>query len=239
MRRFILSKDPALQDTSDVIPLDRGHPGSVSPFIQAPDTLLECLLVVVHAHGGTLSRQAAIDGLPLVNNRLTPSLFRRAAKRAGFTSNVVRKQLDQLNPALFPAVLLLDGEEACVLLGWQDDAAVRDHLRRCRALLFCGQEDFGMVPVEAMAHGTPVIGLAQGGVLETVIPERTGVLFEKPEVEDLKLAIKKFETYDSKTHLEMRKSCIKQAEKFSKERFKKEIQYFIQTHSSSKRSEIQ
>jgi ABC-type bacteriocin/lantibiotic exporter with double-glycine peptidase domain len=116
-----LSKDPALQDTSDVIPLDRGHPGSVSPFVQAPDTLLECLLVVVHAHGGTLSRQAAIDGLPLVNNRLTPSLFRRAAKRAGFTSNVVRKPLDQLNPALFPAVLLLDGEEACVLLGWKDD----------------------------------------------------------------------------------------------------------------------
>ena len=121
MRRFILSKDPALQVTSDVIPLDRGHPGSVSPFVQAPDTLLECLLVVVHAHGGTLSRQAAIDGLPLVNNRLTPSLFRRAAKRAGFTSNVVRKPLDQLNPALFPAVLLLDGEEACILLGWKDD----------------------------------------------------------------------------------------------------------------------
>ena len=77
--------------------------------------------MVVHAHGGTLSRQAAIDGLPLVNNRLTPSLFKRAAKRAGLTSNVVRKPLDKLNPALFPAVLLLEGEEACVLLGWQDD----------------------------------------------------------------------------------------------------------------------
>ncbi len=86
-----------------------------------PDSLLECLLVVVHAHGATLSRQAAIDGLPLVNNRLTPSLFKRAAKRAGLTSNVVRKPLDKLNPALFPAVLLLEGEEACVLLGWQDD----------------------------------------------------------------------------------------------------------------------
>jgi len=77
--------------------------------------------VVVHAHGGTISRQAAIDGLPLVNNRLSPSLFRRAAKRAGFTSNVVRKTLEQLNTALFPAVLLLKNDEACVLLGWQDD----------------------------------------------------------------------------------------------------------------------
>ncbi len=92
-----------------------------SPAGSSPDTLLECLLVVVQAHGGTLSRQAAIDGLPLVNNRLTPSLFRRAAKRAGFASNIVRKPLDRLNAALFPAVLLLDGEEACVLLGWKDE----------------------------------------------------------------------------------------------------------------------
>ncbi|MDP1927011.1 MAG: type I secretion system permease/ATPase [Thiobacillus sp.] len=83
--------------------------------------MLECLLLVVQAHGGTLSRQAAIDGLPLVNHRLTPSLFRRAAKRAGFTSTVVRKPLENLNTALFPAILLLENEEACVLLGWQDD----------------------------------------------------------------------------------------------------------------------
>lgn len=85
------------------------------------DSLLECLLVVVQAHGGTLSRQSAIDGLPLVKNRLTPSLFRRAAKRAGFTSNIVRKPLENLNSALFPAVLLLNKEEACVLLGWSAD----------------------------------------------------------------------------------------------------------------------
>ena len=87
----------------------------------APDTLLECLLVVVHAHGGTLSRPAAVDGLPLVDNRLTPSLFQRAAKRAGFTSKVVAATLDRLNPALFPVVLLLNDAQACVLLGWKDE----------------------------------------------------------------------------------------------------------------------
>ena len=83
--------------------------------------MLECLLVVVRAHGGTLSHQAAIDGLPLVNNRLTPSLFQRAAKRAGFSSKLIQKPLDALNPALFPAVLLLNNEEACILLGWKDE----------------------------------------------------------------------------------------------------------------------
>ena len=83
--------------------------------------MLECLLVVVQAHGGILSRPAAIDGLPLVGNRLTPSLFQRAAKRAGLTSKVVQTSLEKLNPALFPVILLLNGEEACVLLGWKDE----------------------------------------------------------------------------------------------------------------------
>ena len=53
-------------------------------------------------------------------------------------------------------------------LGWQPDAAIRDHLRRCRALLFPGEEDFGIVPVEAQACGTPVVALGQGGACETV-----------------------------------------------------------------------
>ena len=115
-----MNKDLALQDVAETFtPGAPSHDAAAHAAV--PDTLLECLLVVVHAHGGTLSRQAAIDGLPLVDHRLTPSLFRRAAKRAGFTSNVVKKPLEELNPALFPAVLLLDGEEACVLLGWQDD----------------------------------------------------------------------------------------------------------------------
>jgi ATP-binding cassette subfamily C protein LapB len=108
-------------DVPDVIPSGDVDPDRAASPAATPDTLLECLLVVVQAHGGTLSRQAAVDGLPLVDHRLTPSLFRRAAKRAGFTSNLVRKPLDKLNPALFPSVLLLKGEEACVLLGWSDD----------------------------------------------------------------------------------------------------------------------
>src|SRR5262249_23512 len=54
-------------------------------------------------------------------------------------------------------------------LGWQPDAVVRDHLRRCRALLFPGEEDFGIVPLEAQACGAPVIAYGRGGATETVI----------------------------------------------------------------------
>jgi glycosyltransferase involved in cell wall biosynthesis len=53
-------------------------------------------------------------------------------------------------------------------LGWQSDDVIRDHYRRCRALLFPGEEDFGIVPVEALACGAPVIALGRGGVAETV-----------------------------------------------------------------------
>src|SRR5204863_1523122 len=55
-------------------------------------------------------------------------------------------------------------------LGWQPDEVIRDQLRRCRALLFPGEEDFGIVPVEAMACGAPVIALGRGGATETVVP---------------------------------------------------------------------
>jgi ATP-binding cassette subfamily C protein LapB len=119
-----LNKEPNKPAHSqEIIPIDRaaGHAPHAARHTVEADSLLACLLIVVKAHGGTLSRESAVNGLPLVNHRLTPSLFRRAAKRAGFASNVVRRPLEALNPALFPAVLLLESDDACVLVGWTDD----------------------------------------------------------------------------------------------------------------------
>lgn len=93
-----------------------------------------------------------------------------------------------------------------------------------KALLFCAlDEDFGMVPVEAMAHGVPVIALGQGGVLETVIDGETGVLFAKPEKDFLIQAIERFE----KNKRNWKKACTEQAEKFSKQRFMKAFRSFV------------
>jgi glycosyltransferase involved in cell wall biosynthesis len=83
-------------------------------------------------------------------------------------------------------------------LGWQPDEVVRDYLRRCRALLFPGHEDFGIVPVEAQACGAPVIAYGRGGATETLIPPTsaapgTGLFFEEQTVDSLCDGIRNFE----------------------------------------------
>ncbi len=85
-------------------------------------------------------------------------------------------------------------------LGWQPDEAIRDHLRRCRALIFPGEEDFGIVPVEAQACGAPVIAFGRGGATETVVPpvgrrEPTGLLFREQSAECLAESIAWFERH--------------------------------------------
>lgn len=77
-------------------------------------------------------------------------------------------------------------------LGWQPDDVIRDHYRRCRALLFPGEEDFGIVPAEALACGAPVIALRAGGVAETIRPGM-GTLYEVPTAEGLLAALDQWE----------------------------------------------
>ncbi|MDE3078875.1 MAG: glycosyltransferase [Paracoccaceae bacterium] len=71
---------------------------------------------------------------------------------------------------------------------------LRAHLARCKALIFPGEEDFGIVPVEAMASGRPVIAYGRGGVLDTVIEGRTGLFFHDQSVEALMDAVERFES---------------------------------------------
>ncbi|WP_374341008.1 type I secretion system permease/ATPase [Azonexus sp.] len=84
------------------------------------DPLLDCLVELARIHGRPNTRAALIAGLPLEKGTLTPSLFARAASRAGLSAKVARRSLDRIDALLLPAVLLLKGEEACVLLGWDE-----------------------------------------------------------------------------------------------------------------------
>jgi glycosyltransferase involved in cell wall biosynthesis len=70
---------------------------------------------------------------------------------------------------------------------------LKGHMARCKALIFPGEEDFGMVPVEVMASGRPVIAYGRGGALETVLEGQTGLLFGEQSVEALIDAVERFE----------------------------------------------
>ncbi len=83
-------------------------------------------------------------------------------------------------------------------LGWQPDEVIRDHYRTCRALLFPGEEDFGIVPIEALACGAPVIALGRGGVAETV-DDQVGRLYSEARSEGLARALEGWER-DGRPH---------------------------------------
>lgn len=116
------------------------------------------------------------------------------------------------------------------ILGEVDDEELVKLYLGCRAVIFtASQEDFGLVPVEAMVAGKPVIANAEGGVLETVIDKKTGVYFDPPTTGSLTLAINNFMALEKKGAFDA-KFIRKHAQKFSKERFKREIEAFVDAH---------
>lgn len=132
-------------------------------------------------------------------------------------------------------------------LGYQPGDVLRDLMQRAKAFVFAAEEDFGIIPVEAQACGTPVIAFGRGGVTETVIPLRkagygarngedkapTGVYFEEQTTGALIDAVQRFENnrqvFDSA-------AIRKNAEQFSRERFRREYKEFVESRLSDYRS---
>jgi glycosyltransferase involved in cell wall biosynthesis len=125
------------------------------------------------------------DGFFLIVSALVPY------KRVDLAVQTVKKTGDRL-------VIIGEGQEMDRLralagpevefLGWRSNDEIRDYYGACSAVLFPGEEDFGIVPVEAMATGKPVVAFAKGGALETVLETptlRTGVLFREQTIESM------------------------------------------------------
>jgi glycosyltransferase involved in cell wall biosynthesis len=114
------------------------------------------------------------------------------------------------------------------LLGYQPDHVLIDHLQRAKAFIFAALEDFGLLPLEAQACGTPVIAYAKGGALETVKvipnPHPTGVFFPEQTIPSLALALQQFEQYQ---HCFSQENCLANAARFSPQQFKHDLQQFI------------
>ena len=118
---------------------------------------------------------------------------------------------------------LADSHSHIQLLGHQPPSVVKSWMQRSKALVFAAQEDFGIVPVEAQACGTPVIAFGKGGVLETVIDGETGVFFDEQAITSLTEAIHRFEgmSFDAN-------KLRQHAQKFSAEIFRTTFSNFVE-----------
>ncbi len=142
--------------------------------------------------------------------------------------------IEAFNHLAYPLVIVGDGPEYSRLrrraganirfLGRVSDAELRLALSQSRALVFPGEEDFGMVVVEAHACGRPVIALARGGALETVIPELNGILFADETVQSLTEAVHRFVAIES----QFQPALIRETSaRFDESRFNAEVIAFV------------
>ena len=128
--------------------------------------------------------------------------------------NRLRKKLVVIGGGeLLERIRRLAGSTVTVM-GPRPFAELRHHYARCQALLFPGEEDFGIVPVEAMASGRPVIAYGRGGATETVLPGLSGMLFPEQSVEAIIDAVERFRERDFDPD-----RILAHAAKFSRQRF--------------------
>jgi glycosyltransferase involved in cell wall biosynthesis len=109
-----------------------------------------------------------------------------------------------------------EGHSNIRVVGYQSDDSLRRYIAKARAFVFAAIEDFGIAPLEAQACGTPVIALAKGGSLETVVGygpgPLTGVFFEAQTEDAIVAAVRHFETIESKITPQ---ACRANAERFA------------------------
>ncbi len=121
-------------------------------------------------------------------------------------------------PELANLRAIADGAPNITFVGWLSEEGLRQHVGNAHAAIYLPvDEDFGMSPVECMAAGKAVIGVAEGGLLETVVHGKTGVLIQGPPTpEKIQAAVFELESMNPAT---MRQACEARASHFSEARF--------------------
>jgi len=155
----------------------------------------------------------------LVVSALVPykrvDLAMMAARQAGVALTVVGDGPERARLA----ALAGDG---VTLAGWRTDDEIRDLYRRTTATVLPGEEDFGIVPVEAQACGRPVVALGRGGALDTVVDGETGVLVSDTSVDTLAAGLRR-----AAASAWAPDRIRRHAERFSRARFVDEIRRVV------------
>jgi len=161
------------------------------------------------------------DNFYLIVSRLNPYKKIELAVEA---FNILGLPLKIIGSGPFLRTLKHMARPNVVFLGRLDDKEVADYYASCKALIFPGEEDFGIVPIEANAAGRPVIAFHGGGALDTVVEGLNGLFFLDSTTESLVNAVKSFENgkYDFRP-----KEIRAYAFNFDKEVFKDKIKKFI------------
>lgn len=129
--------------------------------------------------------------------------------------NILKKPLVVVGTGSEQSKLKELAGETIKFAGSVDDTQLVNYYKDARAVLFPQDEDYGLVPIEAQACGTPVIAYGKGGALETIIKNITGVFFDKQTPESLVKAVKKIETLSIKYE-----DCQNNAKRFNSKTFK-------------------
>lgn len=155
----------------------------------------------------------------LTVGRLIPNSNKRtdviieAAVKSGISLKVVGT-----GPMLGELKRLAKGSKNIEFLGYVNNQMLGQLYSQCKGFIFASEEDAGIVPIEAMAHGKPVLVYGKGGASESVINKKTGLHFFDPTVDGLLLAIEEFKDLEFDPL-----DISKHAQKFSCQRFREEI----------------
>jgi glycosyltransferase involved in cell wall biosynthesis len=186
----------------------------------------------------TYRRRATVIYPPVAIDRFSPDCQR---DEFYFTLSrfVPYKKVDIIVAAFtqlgLPLVVMGDGADRARLqaiaganIQWlppQSDDGVVDYMQRCKAFVYAAAEDFGIAAVEAQAAGAPVIAYGRGGVTETVVAGKTGLLFEEQTVASLINAVQQFESGVQLVEPAYRRQ---QVERFAPDRFQRQLSQFIE-----------
>jgi glycosyltransferase involved in cell wall biosynthesis len=137
--------------------------------------------------------------------------------------NATGKKLVVIGGGPMLAQIRRDAKSNVSVLGPQPFEVLRHYYARCRALIFPGEEDFGIVPIEAMASGRPVVAYGRGGVVETVVDGITGLLFDRQAVDDLIGAVERVDRMEFDSE-----ALVNHAQAFGTCRFKQQMSSLIE-----------